>query len=82
MPCYNKYGERVAIERAKTVSISGRKRLSTEETVQINAVRTAGKVQRNRNSADARADGESSDFEAGEKVISILIAFLLGKLYN
>ena len=41
----------------KTVSISGRKRLSTEETVQINAVRTAGKVQRNRNSADARADG-------------------------
>ena len=66
----------------KTVSISGRKRLSTEETVQINAVRTAGKVQRNRNSADACADGGSSDFKTGEKVISILIAFLLGKLYN
>ena len=32
MPCYNKYGERVAIEQAKTVSISGRKCLSAEET--------------------------------------------------
>ena len=39
MPCYNKYGERVAIERAKTVSISGRKCLSAEETARVNAVR-------------------------------------------
>ena len=44
MPCYNKYGERVAIERAKTVSISGRKCLSTEETAWVDTVAAKASV--------------------------------------